>query len=128
MSVSDRWTILYDGYCNLCSRSVRWIVRNDRKKQFTYIPLQDDRARFLLETLADPSRDIKGMDSVVLITGQRAYFRSTAALRISTRLRFPWPLLAVFFVVPAPVRDWVYDLVARNRKRWFGESDTCYLP
>lgn len=119
---------MYDGYCNLCGRSVRWVVRNDRKKQFTYIPLQDDRARFLLETLSDPSRDIKGMDSVVLVTGHSAYFRSTAVLRISTRLRFPWPLLSVFFLVPAPVRDWVYDLVARNRKRWFGESDTCYLP
>jgi predicted DCC family thiol-disulfide oxidoreductase YuxK len=126
--VSDTRVILYDGYCNLCSGSVRWIVRNDRKKQFTYIPLQEERARSLLESLPDRYRDKKGKDSVVLIMGQKAWFRSAAALRIATCLRFPWPLLSVFFLVPAFLRDLVYDLVARNRKRWFGERDTCYLP
>jgi len=126
--VSYPWTILYDGHCNLCSGSVRWIVRNDRKKRFTYIPLQDDRARTILEEKAGPGPDRKGIDSVVLVTGENLFFRSAAALRIASRLRFPWPLLAVFFLVPAPVRDWFYDLVARNRKRWFGERETCYLP
>lgn len=126
--MSYPWIVLYDGYCNLCSSSVRWIVRNDRKKRFTYIPLQDDRARSLLQDLPDHSGNEKGIDSVVLITGKRAYFRSTAALHVASRLRFPWPVLSVFFLVPAPVRNWVYDLVARNRKRWFGERTTCYLP
>ena len=126
--VSYPWTILYDGYCNLCSSSVRWIVRNDRKKRFNYIPLQDDRARTMLEETAGPGPDRKGIDSVVLVAGDKVFFRSAAALRIASRLRFPWPLLTVFFLVPAPARDWLYDLVARNRKRWFGQRETCYLP
>ena len=126
--MNEQWYILYDGYCNLCSGSVQWVLRNDPGRRFSYIPLQDDRARKLLEGLPDLSPEKKGIDSVVLVKGGRAYFRSAAALRIASRLRFPWPLLSVFFVVPPPLRDWVYDLVARNRKRWFGERDTCYLP
>ncbi|MFO7932484.1 MAG: DCC1-like thiol-disulfide oxidoreductase family protein [Bacteroidales bacterium] len=140
--MNHREIILYDGYCNLCSSSVQWVLRNDRKKRFSYLPLQDDRTRSLLEETGAQSREAgtqpretgtqprekEEPDTVVLVLNDKVFYRSAAALRIASRLRFPWPLLTVFFLVPAPVRDWVYNWVARNRKRWFGERTTCYLP
>ena len=126
--MKDREIIIYDGYCNLCSSSVRWVLHNDRKKRFSCIPLQDEHARSLLRDTGGQFQEGKGADSVVLVREGRVFYRSAAALRIASRLRFPWPLLSLFFLVPAPVRDWVYDLVARNRKRWFGERTACYLP
>lgn len=68
------------------------------------------------------------MDSVVLVVGDRAYVRSDAALEVVRRLGFPWSLLAVFKVVPRPIRDVVYDWIARHRYRWFGRSETCWMP
>ena len=67
-------------------------------------------------------------DSIVLIDEGRLFTRSTAALRIARRLRFPWPLLYGLIVVPRPLRDFLYDWVARNRYRWFGKRDSCMLP
>jgi predicted DCC family thiol-disulfide oxidoreductase YuxK len=67
-------------------------------------------------------------DSVIVIIDDRAYFRSAAILRIAQRLRFPWPLLCAFVIVPPFVRDWLYDIVARNRYRWFGKRETCMMP
>ena len=104
--------ILYDGYCNLCSRTVQWVIRNDRAGRFTFEPLPGD----------------ENQRSVVLVSGGKRYERSAAAIRIALGLRFPWPLAGILFVVPRFLRDPVYDWVARNRKRWFGTRDTCYVP
>jgi len=109
--------ISYDGYCNLCSATVRWVIRNDRRKRFRFQALEDG---------------IEGNDleakTVVLDVNGGIYLRSAAVLRIAMRLRFPWPLLGIFFLVPPFIRDAVYNLVARNRKRWFGTRSTCYIP
>ena len=67
-------------------------------------------------------------DSIVLVDDGRLYVRSTAALRIARRLRFPWPILWVFMAVPRPLRDWVYDVIARHRYGWFGKRDSCMVP
>ena len=67
-------------------------------------------------------------DTVLLLMNEKIYHRSGAALRIATRLRFPWPLLGIFLLVPPFLRNGIYNLVARNRKRWFGTRSTCYLP
>ncbi len=66
--------------------------------------------------------------TVKLIQGHKVYDRSTAVLRIACGLRFPWPLMGIFLLIPSFMRDPVYNMVARNRKRWFGERTTCYLP
>jgi len=76
----------------------------------------------LLGTLKQPG------DTVQLLMAGKRYERSTAALMIAIRLRFPWPLLGILFIIPLFVRDALYKMVARNRKRWFGERSTCYIP
>jgi predicted DCC family thiol-disulfide oxidoreductase YuxK len=105
--------VIYDGYCNLCSRTVQWVVRNDPRERFTFRPFGKEEG---------------GSDTVLLTENGKQYNRSTAVLRIAMGLRFPWPLLGALLSVPRFLRDPLYNLVARNRKRWFGTRDSCYLP
>jgi len=105
--------IRYDGYCNLCSATVRWVIRRDRNKRFRFQALEKGGP----ET-----------DTVLLEQEGKTYRRSTAILRIATGLPFPWPLLGIFFLVPRRIRDALYDWVARNRKKWFGARSACYIP
>ena len=117
--------VLFDGVCNLCSTSVQFILQRDPAGRFRFASLQSDLAqRLLTERGLDP----KALDSVVVIDGDRLYRESDAALRIARDLKGAWTILTVFRVIPRPVRDWAYRLIARNRYRWFGKSETCWLP
>jgi predicted DCC family thiol-disulfide oxidoreductase YuxK len=124
--------ILFDGVCNLCNRSIQFVIRHDPNAQFQFAPLQSDVAHRLLCSVGDTSnvdsRQPAIPDSFVLLDDRRVFRRSTAALRIVRQLRFPWRLLYALMVVPRPMRDWVYDRIARNRYRWFGQRDTCMVP
>lgn len=117
--------ILFDGVCNLCASSVRFVIARDPKAHFLFAALQSPAGQRELARVA-PGRTWP--DSLVLIDGDRAFTESSAALRIARRLRFPWPLLAVFLLVPAFLRDPVYRFVARRRYRWFGKQETCMVP
>lgn len=112
--------VIYDGHCNLCSWSVRWITRNDVHRHFSFMAQQTDRDD---SNMADAP-----IETVLLMLKGKRYERSSAVLRIAVRLRFPWPLLGIFFLVPRFIRDFLYDLVARNRKQWFGERLNCPAP
>jgi predicted DCC family thiol-disulfide oxidoreductase YuxK len=117
--------ILFDGHCNLCSGSVNWIIDRDPAGRFVFAPLQSGVGR---ETLAQFDLDPRRTDSVILVEAERAYTRSTAALRIARQLASPWPMLSLLAVIPAGVRDWLYDIIARHRYRWFGRTETCRMP
>jgi predicted DCC family thiol-disulfide oxidoreductase YuxK len=121
----SRSLVLFDGHCNLCSGSVNWIIDRDPARSFVFAPLQSVVGR---ETLARFELDPRRTDSVILVEGDRAYTRSTAGLRIARRLAFPWPVLSLLAVIPAGVRDWLYDTIARHRYRWFGRTETCRMP
>lgn len=116
--------VLFDGVCNLCNKSVRLIFAADPAGHFRFAPLQSALGRELLTRHSIAPT----VDSIVLVDGERAFVRSTAALRIARGMRAPWPLLSVLLVVPAPLRDWVYDRIARSRYRIWGKSDACPLP
>jgi predicted DCC family thiol-disulfide oxidoreductase YuxK len=112
--------ILFDGACALCNASVRFVVDHDRAGRFRFQPLQSAQSQSLLiRHHLDPS----AIRSVVLIESRHIYLRSSAVLRICRRLDWPLPLLAGLVAVPAPIRDVIYDWVARNRYRWFGKTD-----
>ncbi len=118
--------ILFDGVCNLCNASVDFVVRHDPHARYRLAPLQSRLAR---ELLAEYRRDGDVPESVVLVEpGGRISFGSTAALRIARGLGFPLSLLYPLIIVPRPVRDFVYDWIARNRYRWFGRRETCRIP
>lgn len=117
--------VLFDGVCNLCNASVDFILRHDRSGHFRFASLQSDAGRRLTrEHGLDPERH----DTVVLVEDGKAYLRSTAALRVARRLDGPYRVAYALIVVPRPVRDFVYDRIARNRYRWFGKRDTCRAP
>jgi len=117
--------LLFDGYCNLCSGSVVFILKRERGDSLRFASLQSDYAEGLLERLGIGE---EAPDSIILVEGDRYYFRSTAALRIARRLRRLWPLLYALVIVPRFIRDPLYDWIAKNRYRWFGKRSTCFVP
>ncbi len=122
---TSRAVVLFDGVCNLCDASVNFIIDRDPGSRFAFAALQSEAGHALLARHC-----IAGQrpDSVILLEEGRCFTRSTAALRIARRLSGMWPLLYPLILVPAPVRDSIYDWVARNRYRWFGKLEQCRLP
>ncbi|WP_258098109.1 thiol-disulfide oxidoreductase DCC family protein [Marinoscillum pacificum] len=122
--VNDQPVVLFDGVCNLCNSSVNFVIDRDRGF-FQFASLQSEAAKALLEpTSINPER----LDSIVLVEDGKVYHKSTAALKIASKLSGLWPLLSVFRILPVGFRDFFYDLIARNRYRWFGKQDACRIP
>jgi predicted DCC family thiol-disulfide oxidoreductase YuxK len=116
--------ILFDGHCNLCSGWVRFVLAREGRTRFRFASLQSAAGQQLLAAHGVPP----DLQTVVLIDEGRAFVRSAAALRTFGQLRAPWPLLSALRVCPAPLRDWIYRIVARHRYRWFGRQEVCFLP
>ncbi len=116
--------ILFDGVCNLCNGFVQFVIKHDRRAYFSFAALQSDYAQ------QEPKLSDLGqsLSSVVLIEAGVVYTHSTAALRILRRLSGLYPLLFAFIIVPVFIRNAVYNWVARNRYRWFGQTDQCMVP
>ena len=116
--------VLFDGVCNLCNDSVDFILSRDPAGYFRFAPLQSEPAKPLLARCKLPS---SFLDNIVLVENGECHVRSTAALRIARRLAWPWPLFYAAIVIPRPLRDAIYDWVARNRYRWFGKREHCRI-
>ncbi|MFM1872668.1 MAG: hypothetical protein RL398_2090 [Planctomycetota bacterium] len=117
--------LLYDGVCGLCQGSVQWLLRRDRRGVLRFAALQSQAAARLLAAAG-----VTGPlpDSVVLIDERGVHVKSAAALAVARLLGMPWSLAGVFWLVPRPLRDCLYDVVAKNRYRWFGTKTECLLP
>lgn len=111
--------VLYDGFCVLCNRSVSFLQARQTPDALEYVSQQSSRGRALLKEAGLVAGDL---DTLVVYENGRAYLRSTSALRLLRYLRFPWPLLSNLIIVPAFVRDPVYNVIAHNRYRWFGRT------
>jgi len=118
--------ILFDGVCNLCNSSVQFVLKHDKNKNFLFASLQSDAATKILLQLNKKS--FENFDSIVLVENEQLYFKSTAALKIAKNLNGFIQILYAFIIVPAPIRDYVYDFIARNRYNWFGKKDKCMIP
>jgi predicted DCC family thiol-disulfide oxidoreductase YuxK len=117
--------ILYDGTCNLCTKSVQFVIQRDRRKQFRFASLQSTLAD---QYLGKTGRYHDRFSSMVLIVGNQVYRQSTAALLTAKRLDGLWPMLAVFLWIPKPLRDGVYSWVAKHRYQVFGGKESCWRP
>ncbi|MCE2732294.1 MAG: thiol-disulfide oxidoreductase DCC family protein [Chryseotalea sp.] len=116
--------VFFDGVCNLCTKSVQFIIERDKKKVFQFSSLQSAYAKRTLgfeATLQPPQ-------SLLLVKENKVYSKSTAALLIAKELKGAWPLLTIFFIIPPFIRNYVYDWIAKNRYAWFGKTDQCWLP
>jgi len=116
--------ILFDGVCNLCNQFVQFVIARDPRAKFSFASLQSEAAARLAVRVGSAD----GGESIVLLENGRAFTQSTAALRIVVALGFPWTLAGALMIVPRPLRDWVYAVVARNRYRWFGKRPVCMVP
>lgn len=117
--------LLFDGYCNLCNSSVQFVLKHEKKEELYFTSLQSEAG---IEILKEYAIDVNKVDSLVLIENNQAYIKSSAALRASKYLKGLYPLLFSFIIVPAFIRNFVYDFIARNRYKWYGKSDTCMIP
>lgn len=124
-TIVEKEIVLFDGVCNFCNNSVNFIINHDPKGHFRFAALQSDFGR---QKLKEPGYHTKEFDSLVLLSGDKVYKKSSAALRIARNLSGLYPLLYGLMVIPPFIRHWAYDLVARNRYKWFGKRDACRLP
>ncbi len=118
-------TILFDGVCNFCNASINFIIDRDSKSIFKFAALQSEIGQ---ELLKKNGLKTSNFNSIVGIEGDKVYQKSDAALEIARRMDGIWKIFYVFKIVPAFLRNPIYDLVARNRYRIFGRTDACRIP
>jgi predicted DCC family thiol-disulfide oxidoreductase YuxK len=125
MASENKKIILFDGVCNLCNGSVVFIIKRDKKDVFRFAAIQSEEGQKLIEKY---QIDTSKVDSILLLDGENYSAKSTAALKIARHLKGGYPLLYGFMILPAFFRNWVYDIIARNRYKWFGKKESCMIP
>lgn len=121
----NRHIVIFDGVCNFCNRSVNFIIKRDPKGVFAFTPRQNRYGQSLIQKYNVPELAV---DTILLIKNGRYYQRTDAALEIIRDLSGLWFLFRVFKIVPRPLRDYFYNVFARNRYQLFGKRDTCMIP
>lgn len=117
--------LLFDGVCNLCNTFVQTIIKLDKKAFFRFASLQSETA---IDLLAKHSVKDTNLKTVVLLYQGKSYTHSDVALEVALILGGIWKIFYVFKAVPRPIRDFVYNWIAKNRYRWFGKQEHCWLP
>lgn len=117
--------ILFDGVCNLCNSSINFIIDRDPDQNFVFAPLQEKTGQDLQRKYG---LSPEALDSVVLIKRGKIFKKSSAALEIAKKLSGGWKLLIILKLIPRRFRDMIYDVIAKNRYRWFGKTDQCRMP
>lgn len=123
--LNEKGVVLFDGVCNFCNSSVNFIIRHDKNDYFRFTPLQSEIGKRISERY---NLEYGNLKSVILVENGKIYTRTTAALKIARKLSGAWPLLYAFIVIPAPLRDIVYNIIAKYRYKWWGEMDACMIP
>jgi predicted DCC family thiol-disulfide oxidoreductase YuxK len=117
--------IVFDALCVLCSANAQFVLRHDRKGRFRLAAMQGETGIALYKRFGiDPSSP----ETLIVVSGGTALRNSDAVLAIWSGLGWPWKGLAMLRLIPRPLRDFIYLLIARNRYRLFGKRDTCWVP
>lgn len=117
--------VLFDGICNFCNSAVNFVIKHDTKNCFKFTPIQSEAGKSLITQF---KINLTGIDSVILIKENSYYIKSTAFLKIINKLKGLWKIFYIFIIIPRPIRNFFYDILARNRYKWFGKRDECMLP
>ena len=117
--------ILFDGVCNFCNYWVRFAIRRDKKKKLKFAALQGDTAKLLLPRYGI---SLNRLSSVIFIDAGKVYTQSSAAIRICRHLDGGWKLFYGLMIIPKFIRDAFYNIIARNRYKWFGKKEECMVP
>jgi predicted DCC family thiol-disulfide oxidoreductase YuxK len=125
MDQKDRRILLFDGVCNLCNGFVQLTIKHDPAAKFRFASLQSEQGQALLKEFGLPLNDF---DSFVLIKGDQYLLKSTAALNVLKELAGFLKMFYFFIIIPKPIRDFMYHLIANSRYRIFGKRDVCMIP
>ena len=117
--------ILFDGICNMCIWSVRFIIIRDTGDIFRLASIQSEIGK---KIIIDHNIDIKKNDSIILIKNNVVMYRTSAVFYILYQLNTLWKCLLIFYIIPSPIRDLIYNLFAKIRYRYFGKRKKCILP
>jgi predicted DCC family thiol-disulfide oxidoreductase YuxK len=116
--------ILFDGVCNLCNGAVQFVLSNDPNKAFKFASLQSDFAQDFLKNHQLPTENF---GTLILIENDKVFVKSKAVFKITKYLpKYRW--LSIFSFLPIFISDFFYDIVSKNRLKWFGQRDGCWLP
>jgi len=128
--MSQSSLILFDGVCNLCCGWIRFLIRRDKKAVFTFVPLQTDMGKRLLETVDLKAENLttSNINTIVYIKNNQAFIESEAVLEILTNLGGIWRIFGVLRLIPRSLRDKIYRYIASKRYSLFGKRTSCFLP
>lgn len=121
----NKSVILFDGYCNLCNSQVNSILRFDSKKFFYFSNLDSSFSKKVIKENKVESLEGK---TIILYHNNKIIIKSNAAIKIAYLLGGFFKIFIIFKILPNFIRDGIYDVISRNRYRWFGKSDSCYIP
>jgi predicted DCC family thiol-disulfide oxidoreductase YuxK len=125
MDFSNKQILFFDGFCNLCTGSVQFIIKRDKKNKLQFASLQSEAGQQMLQKFGLPTQEL---NSLIFVDDNIIYQKSTGALRIAKYLSGAWPLAYGLTIIPAFIRNAVYNWVAKNRYKWFGKKNECWLP
>lgn len=117
--------VLFDGVCNLCEGSVQFIIKRDKKKYFRFASLQSEFGQNILQHF---QLDKNNFNSFILLEEGKIFTQSTAALKVAKQLSGAWKWMNLFIVIPTFIRNFIYNIIAKNRYKWFGKKEACWLP
>lgn len=123
--LENKTILLFDGYCNLCQSSVQFVLKHEKKQVLVFTSLQSPIGKKILNQYSINPNEI---DSLVLIKNNKAYIKSSAALRLGYYLKGIYFLGVILIIIPPMIRNFVYDYIAKNRYKWFGKSEACMIP
>lgn len=126
--------ILFDGVCHLCTASIQFIIKRDSNSLFKFAYLQSSIGQALCKQLNIPTDNlstlvyIENKENNGNVISQYSYYKSDAVLQIGIKLGWPWKFGLFCLIVPKPIRDRIYDFIAKHRYQWFGKSQECWMP
>jgi predicted DCC family thiol-disulfide oxidoreductase YuxK len=122
---TDRAVMVFDGVCLLCSGTVRWIIGRDKKARIAFATAQGPVGQSVYRQLG---LSTTVFETFLFVSNGKIWQRSDAFFELMRVLGGPWQILAIARLVPRPIRDWAYRIIANNRYQWFGKSDQCMVP
>ena len=125
LSLNQKNIILFDGVCVLCSKSVDFLLRRDKYRKFRFLPLQSESAAEILRHYPKSKDAAEKLSSLIYLRNGKIKLRSDAVLAILSDLGSGYRLLNIFYLMPLPIRDWVYNQIAKRRYGWFGKCEMC---
>jgi len=117
--------VFFDGQCVYCNKWVRRIFKWNKTRNIFFAALEDEKS---VNILKQHGHNVEAMSSVIFLSNNQVYSKSSAVLQICKHLDGLWKFASVFIIIPRPIRDYLYNVVGRNRYKWFGTYDECPIP